>query len=745
MPAVSFADSFLPPHDYPLLEAVKKGDVKEVKSILKESVSGFSKDEINQKGHTGATPLSVAVRNGNLEMVRLLVEHGAMVDAGKETGDRTPLMTASGRGHAEVVRYLIIKGADVNAKTEGFTPLLEACHPYSALFGPSGDKAKTIRILLENGADVNVQDESWRETRLTPLMYAVMQGDASLVQAFLAKGARPDLKNRDGETALSLAKKEGLEYIAQLLQQTESGTNGSSRQTDLSRHPLFKAVQEGRLDKVKNLTAKGADVNMRTGRGSTPLMFAADGNAIEIVRYLLKHGADINAKNGANNTALIFAATRGHTEIVHELLKNKADVNVKNISGGDALIYAVTNKKTKTVSALLKYGAKPNEKYDDGKTALMMAIGEGSSGIAGLLIAGKADVNAADKDEMTALMTACEKGDTDMVAALLKAGADIGKKSKDGDTALIKAISANHVRIVRTLVKKSWNFNRREALSSAVIAGNLEIVKLLLTKDTDVNTSGFAGGSLLMLAADDDFTMVKFLVERGAEVNKKDDEGNTALMKSVESFNKTNVASMRFLIDRGADIDAVNNKGETALIMAAKKGNAEMVRVLVEKKSAVFPKDNEGKSAWTYAHEGAYSAVVNLLEKAGASRDYKGMEWEGNGSKQIIEFIRVVETQEEWSQLWKRAFDKPAPEMDFDKYAVASVFLGHSAEWLYSIGFGQTFMRGNQMVIPYALFEVMLRLSGPFKAGGQYHMKVFEKIKDVKMTLEKDAQFPGRK
>ncbi len=78
--------------------------------------------------------------------------------------------------------------------------------------------------------------------------------------------------------------------------------------------------------------------------------------------------------------------------------------------------------------------------------------------------------------------------------------------------------------------------------------------------------------------------------------------------------------------------------------------------------------------------------------------------------------------------------------MDFDKYAVASVFLGHSAEWLYSIGFGQTFMRGNQMVIPYALFEVMLRLAGPFKAGGQYHMKVFEKMKGVRIVLEEAAR-----
>ncbi|MCK7510255.1 MAG: ankyrin repeat domain-containing protein [Desulfobacterales bacterium] len=103
---------------------------------------------------------------------------------------------------------------------------------------------------MENGADVNVQDESWMETGRTPLMYAVIQGDAALVQAFLAKGARLDLKNKDGDTALSLAKKDGLDYITQLLEKPAG--SGSSQPPDPSTHPLFKAIKEGALTQVKS-------------------------------------------------------------------------------------------------------------------------------------------------------------------------------------------------------------------------------------------------------------------------------------------------------------------------------------------------------------------------------------------------------------------------------------------------------------------------------------------------------------
>lgn len=731
-PAISSGDSRLPPPDNPLLEAVKKNDLPAVKEALKTGGAW----EINERGVTGDLPLVRAARNGNLEIVKLLVEHGATIDIGKDRGERTPLIEAAGQGHVEVVKFLLAKGADVNARGTGVTPLLLASAWGNLPAGPPGDKTKTIDVLLENGADVNVQDESWLKTGRTPLMYAVLRGDAALVQALLARGARKDLKNKDGDTALALAKKEKLEYITQLLESPTAA--GSAKPVDPAVNPLFLAIKEGRPDKVKALIAKRVDVNIRTGTGSTPLMYAADGNQLAIVRILLAAGADVNAKNGVNNTALIYASTKGHVSVVKELLRKKADINVKNLSQGDALIYAVIGKKTEVVNALLSSGARVTNQYDDGKSALMMAVSDGNNDIAKLLINHKADVNAADSNQMTPLMIACEKGNAGLVEALLKAGADINRKSKYGDTALGKAIAGHHLPVVKILVSNRGYFDRQDALFSAVISGDLEIVKLLLTGDTDVNMRGFGGGTLLMLAVDKDFPLVKFLIAKGADVKMQDDEGETALMKAVKSFNPSNVAITQYLIDHGADANAVNKKGETALILAVKNFNADIVRVLVDKGGAasLSLKDKEGKSAWTYAVEGDKPAMVSILEKAGAGGDYLGMEWRGNGSRQKEPFIKVVETQKEWSELWQRAFEKPAPKMDFEKYVVACIFLGHSARWLYSIGLGGPVRRGDQLVVEYSLHDVMLRLAGPFKAGGQYLMRVMEKPKDVPMVLE---------
>lgn len=115
----------------------------------------------------------------------------------------------------------------------------------------------------------------------------------------------------------------------------------------------------------------------------------------------------------------------------------------------------------------------------------------------------------------------------------------------------------------------------------------------------------------------------------------------------------------------------------------------------------------------------------------------KDMVLKGFASNQKEEYIKVIDNQKEWAELWSRAFDKPSPSVDFERYVVACVFLGYSADWLYSISLGEPTRRGDSWVIPYSLVELVLELMGPFKARGQYYMRAYEKKTDAKMILEK--------
>jgi hypothetical protein len=113
------------------------------------------------------------------------------------------------------------------------------------------------------------------------------------------------------------------------------------------------------------------------------------------------------------------------------------------------------------------------------------------------------------------------------------------------------------------------------------------------------------------------------------------------------------------------------------------------------------------------------------------------MDWEGYISRQGEEVLTVITDDKEWTALWKSAFDRPAPRVDFGTYAVACVFLGYHADWLYDIHIGEPRTENNMVHVPYGLNEIILELSGPFRASGQYRMKAFEKKKGYGMLLER--------
>jgi ankyrin repeat protein len=150
--------------------------------------------------------MSKVVAGGeSLDVVHLLLDRGADVNAKTKHG-WTALMSAGMEGQTEVAKALIAKGADVNARTDtGLTPLmLPARLGYTAF----------VKELVEHGAEINEQEN---KDRMTPLMLAAMQGNTEVVKFLVGKGADVNLKNKDGETALMLAKR--YPEIVKLLQQ----------------------------------------------------------------------------------------------------------------------------------------------------------------------------------------------------------------------------------------------------------------------------------------------------------------------------------------------------------------------------------------------------------------------------------------------------------------------------------------------------------------------------------------------
>src|SRR5437660_1580397 len=117
---------------------------------------------------------------------------------------------------------------------------------------------------------------------------------------------------------------------------------------------LRKAAQDGDLQAVKDLLAKGADVNAKDDKGKTALLWAAPArDNPEMMRLLIAKGADVNAKDNDGETALMIAAGQSNPGILAELIEAGADINAQNNSGGTALMAAAFRANIEEIKILL--------------------------------------------------------------------------------------------------------------------------------------------------------------------------------------------------------------------------------------------------------------------------------------------------------------------------------------------------------------------------------------------------------
>jgi ankyrin repeat protein len=223
-----------------------------------------------------------------------------------------------------------------------------------------------------------------------------------------------------------------------------------------------------------------------------------------------------------------------------------------------------------------------------------------------LFMAAGMDVNVTDDEGLTALMAAAGKGHSTIVESLMKAGAEINK-SKDDMTALAFAAAIGDIKIVRLLLSKAADTRAiNDACWQAAYRRQREILRILMDHRADVNVCGAlravieGGGPNEPSDAELDAT-VRFLLDLGANVNGKSNQGETPL---VAAASKGYEAVVRTLLERGADVNVVCDcdgyydiRHWTALQIAVKKRHTAVVEVLLAQAADPNHKNSEGSTA----------------------------------------------------------------------------------------------------------------------------------------------------
>jgi ankyrin repeat protein len=471
-----------------------------------------------------ASPVAKAARQGDRQAVQALLRQEMDVNALGRDG--TPALHWVVRvNDQELVDLLLDAGALVNGVNRyGQTPL------HVALENRHTDM---VQRLLEVGADLEQANLSGEP----PLLLATRLGDPDMVDVLLEAGAQVDARDLNyGQTALMIAVREENSGLVRRFLEAGADVNAQSLAGEMHRMVLPNEVPVGTSQGVGINRSGLPDRGMRypiTGM-KTPLLYATRQGNLELTRRLVEAGADIETADANGITPLINA------------IFNHSIVNVNRSGRSDHL---------KIAQYLVEAGANVNTQDWYGQTPLWVTVDTRN-----LEFTVTETTNRVDREEAYAL-----------IESLIAAGADPNPRTKEFPP---------ERRFIAGTGSNGWvDMTGQTPFLRASVAGDLQVLNLLLENGADPNITTFDGTNALMLAAGITWAVAETF-----------DEGADALLETVKLTHAL-----------GNDINAVNSIGLRAIHGAANRGSNEIISYLAENGALLDVADNEGRTAINWA------------------------------------------------------------------------------------------------------------------------------------------------
>ncbi|CAH0020734.1 unnamed protein product [Clonostachys rhizophaga] len=637
-----------------LHSAVHAGQTEIVRTLIRRGADVNAKHtggDGNIDGDYGMNAVLDAVHFGHIETLEVLLDAGASISDTITREGYTVLHVAAYKGDLAFLRLLLNMklpmGVD-SASFDGSTPLIIAT---------GAGRLDSIRLLLDHGADVSIADYAgW-----TPLHWAVNRNHPHIVRLLLDSGADPTVESVDGDTPLSICpfslEGKDLEDMGELLLAAERGWYERDTSRDSLNH-LMSAARSGKLDSIASLFEKEqVNANSMDGDGYTALLFAAEAGQDAAVKLLIELGAEIEAKNSSGETSLWLAAHYGHGMVVQTLLESGADPNSADELGQTPISAAAEGGHLQAVSSLLARDADIDTKTCHGKNALVFAAESGNDAVMRTLLSHKEGSKSAfDLSNMSASLVEADGFDHSTKNILgirdLGPGTEVrgdnlvdqasddviihatdgtgatsepkGRGPDEGDfgTELVelaeKGMRAAVVRLIQA-GHPTGKMDRRGylALGTAAVNGHVSMVRTLLDHGADPNLKDGLGRTAIWWAAYNGwYEAANVLLDAGAELNMTDDVLQLSPLMAATYRGRAKV--LKLFLAGGAN-GHTEKHGYSALGLAVHFRHVDVVKILLESGADVEYGPDPSRTPLNTAVEQGDTEIVNLLLEAGAT------------------------------------------------------------------------------------------------------------------------------
>ena len=581
------------------------------------------------KTKDGANCLHIAAGNGHLSLCKLRTRKHNFYMSMSDNERMTAVHHSAKNGSYELIKFFIDKGTGIRLKTKFGSNSLHI----AALQG-NLNLCKILTTQHEFYVNV-VESNGWTVLH-------------KLIKFFIDKGADILLRTKNGLNCLHIAALHGYLSLCKIL--VDKHIFDVNMADNIEWKVLHFTARNGSYELIKFFTNKGADILLKTKKGSNCLHIAADkehlnlcktlisehnfdlditdndgwkvlhystrSGSFELIKSFIDRGTIISLKTKKGRNCLHIEATKGDFNLSEILIeKYKFDVNVTDNEGWTSLHFSVLRDSYELVKFFIDKGANFLLKTKDGLNCLHIATKSG------LLNLGKAltnksdfDIDMADNNGWMALHFSASISSYQLIKLN---GGDISLKTKQGRNCLQMAAATGHLNLRSIFTDRyKLNVNMTDAfgwtgIHHAVANVSHGLVEFFIDSETDILCRAKDRSNCLRIASfKGHLNLCNTLVDKYKfDLDIANNDGYAPLHCCALTGN---YELIKFFIDKGTDISLKTKEGSNCLHIAALHGHFDLCKTLINRHN--FDVHMTTESGWTALHCSAEYGSYELLK-----------------------------------------------------------------------------------------------------------------------------------